>query len=56
MLENIKNQKEDEPASTQGGFLKLIIFIIIALFLMKYFGISFSDIVDWIKNLFNNVS
>jgi len=52
MFNNIKNQQESGPASTQGGFLKLIIFIIVALFLMKYFDISLSDIIDWIKNIF----
>lgn len=47
MNSNIKNE--------QSGFIKLIIFIIVALFLMKYFGVSVSDIIDWIKNLFNNI-
>lgn len=44
---NIKNK--------QSGFLKLIIFIIIALFLIKYFNISVSDVIDWFKALFNSV-
>jgi len=44
---NIKNE--------QSGFLKLIIFIIVALFLMKYFKISVSDIIDWVKTLFDSV-
>lgn len=46
-MNNLTNQK--------GGFLKLIIFIVIALFLMKYFKISLSDVIDWLKNLFNSV-
>jgi len=37
----------------QGGFLKLIIFIVIGLFLINYFNISFNDIINWIKELFN---
>jgi hypothetical protein len=41
--------------SEQDGFLKLIIFIVVALFLMKYFKISLADIVDWVKTLFNSV-
>jgi len=45
VINNIKNE--------EGGFLKLIIFIVIALLLMKYFKISFSDVVDWVKALFN---
>lgn len=46
-MNKITNQK--------GGFLKLIIFIIIALFLMKYFQVSLSDVINWFKNLFNSV-
>jgi len=48
MNHNIKNE--------QGGFIKLIIFIVIAIFLMKYFEISVSDVVDWVKALFSSVS
>ena len=54
MINDIKN-KQGEPTSTQGGFLKLIIFIIIALFLMKYLDISVSDVINWVKTLFNSV-
>ena len=39
----------------EGGFIKLIIFIVIALFLMKYFKISISDVFEWIKTLLNSV-
>ena len=47
----VKNNIENE----QSGFLKLIIFIIIALLLMKYFNISVSDIVNWVESLFNSI-
>ncbi len=47
MINNLKNE--------QGGFLKLIILIIVALFLMKYFKISLSDVFNWIKALFDSV-
>ena len=47
MISNIKNK--------EGGFLKLIIFIVLALFLMKYFKISISDVFNWIKGLLNSV-
>lgn len=43
MRTNFKNK--------EGGFLKLILFIVIAIFLINYFNISFGDIIDWIKNL-----
>lgn len=38
-----------------GGFLKMIFFIIIALIIMKFLHITFSDIFYWIKTLFNSV-
>ncbi len=47
MKGDIKNQN--------GGFLKLILFIVIALLLMKFFDISISDFVIWFKSFFNNV-
>jgi len=40
----------------QGGFFKLIILIIVALLLMKFFHITFSDVFNWIKGLFNFIS
>jgi len=50
----------------EGGFLQIIILIIIALLLMRYFGLtitgildylnlSWSGIITWIKDLFNSV-
>jgi hypothetical protein len=47
MKENFKNEK--------SGFLKLIILIVIALFLIKYFKINLSDVIDWIKNLISYI-
>ncbi len=47
MNNNIKNK--------QGGFIKLIIFIVVVLFLMKYFEISVVDVLNWVKTLFNSV-
>ena len=39
----------------QGGFiLKLIIFIVAALLLMKYFNITVADVLNWIKALLSN--
>ncbi|KKR62653.1 hypothetical protein A2643_03840 [Candidatus Nomurabacteria bacterium RIFCSPHIGHO2_01_FULL_39_220] len=39
MLNKIKNK--------QSGFLKIIIIIVVALLLMRYFGITFSGILDY---------
>lgn len=54
MLNNFKNKK-GESALTQGGFLKLIIFIVIALFIMKYLKISLNDVFNWFKTVFSSV-
>jgi uncharacterized protein involved in cysteine biosynthesis len=54
MKKEIENKKE-KIASTQGGFLELIIFIIIALLLMKYFGITISSVVNWFESFFRSV-
>ncbi len=39
----------------QGGFLELIILILIALFTMKYFGITISGVINWFMTTFHNV-
>lgn len=39
MINKIKNQ--------QGGFVKLIIFVVVVLLLMKYSGITFTGILDY---------
>ena len=33
----------------EGGFLEIIVIIVIALLLMKYFGITVSTVIGWIK-------
>jgi len=47
MHNNIKNK--------QGGFLQLIILVLIALFIMKYYGVTISGVVDWFSNTFQDV-
>ena len=47
MFKNIKNQS--------GGFLQLIIVIIVALLLMKFFGITISGLFNWFKSYFASV-
>jgi len=39
----------------QGGFLEIIILVIIALLLMKYFGITISGVVNWFASFFSGV-
>ncbi len=47
--------KGDNVLSKQGGFLKTIIIIIIALIILKYFNISLSDAINWLKDLWDSV-
>ena len=65
MLNKFKN-KQNSRAGRQAGFIKLIIVIIIGLLVMRYFGItvsgilsyfgtSWSEIVNWFKDLLNSI-
>jgi len=47
MKNNIRNK--------EGGFLQIIILILIVLFIMKYSGLTISDAVNWFKTTFNSV-
>ncbi len=39
----------------EGGFIYIIIVIIGALLLMRYLEVSFTDIINWFKQLLNDV-
>ncbi len=43
-ISKIKNQ--------QGGFLQLIVAIVVIVFLMKFFGLTVTDVVNWFKSVF----
>ncbi len=47
MINNHKNK--------QGGFLQLIIFIVVVIFLLNYFNITISGIINWFVTMFQNV-
>lgn len=49
------NTKQGLPAGRQGGFLELIIFILVALLIMKYFDITISEVIYWFKSFFASV-
>lgn len=46
-MNNIENK--------EGGFLRLIIFIIVAIFLMSYFHITLTSAYNWFATMFYNV-
>lgn len=44
-----------EAKNQKGGFLKLVILIVVALLLLKYLHISLSDVFDWTVKLLNKI-
>ena len=46
---------ENKIRNKKGGFIELIILIIVALLLMKYFGITISGAINWFVSLFRTV-
>jgi len=56
MLMEGKSQLDKKMKNTkQGGFLELIVLIIVALLIMKYMGLTVSEVVDWFKDFFAGV-
>lgn len=51
----MKNNKKGVPAGRQDGFIELIIIIIVALLIMKYYGITISGVLNWFVAFFHNV-
>lgn len=47
--------KNNKNINKEGGFLEIIIIIIIALLIMRYFGITVSGVVDWFMGFFRSV-
>ncbi len=42
--------------TNQGGFIKIIILIVVALAVMQYYNITVYDVLDWFKHLsFNKI-
>jgi hypothetical protein len=41
--------------SGEGGFLQIIIGLIIVLLIMKFLGLTVSEVVDWFKTFFADV-
>lgn len=39
----------------EGGFLKIIILIVIALLIMKYYGVTISGAMHWFTSFFGSV-
>jgi hypothetical protein len=50
-----KIKKIISNSERQGGFLQIIVLIILALLLMKYFGITISGIFNWFMSIFGSV-
>ena len=50
MKNNTKNKENEEK-----GFIEIIILIIVALLLMKYFGVTISGVINWFTSFFSSV-
>jgi hypothetical protein len=55
MKNNIENKKSESTSAGQDGFLEIIIIIVIALLIMKYFGVTISGVIHWFTSFFSNV-
>jgi len=51
MRNEIKNKNQNE----QGGFIELIVVIIVALLVMRYFGVTISGVIHWFTSFFASV-
>ena len=47
--------KQGLPAGRQGGFLQLLLLILLALLIMKFLGITVSEVIYWFKSFFGSV-
>lgn len=47
MINKIKNK--------EGGFIELIIIVVVALLVMRYFGITILGTINWFISLFKSV-
>lgn len=45
----------NKPKKQENGFIEIIIVIIIALLIMKYFGITITGTINWFISLFRSV-
>ncbi len=48
--DSMKNFKNNN-----GGFIQIIISLVIVLFIMKYAGVTVSDVINWFKTTFGDV-
>ncbi len=39
----------------EDGFIQLIVLVVIALLLMKYYGVTITESIEWFKNYFSSV-
>ena len=49
------DKERNKQKGRQGGFLQLIILIIVALLILKFLGLTISDVVNWFKLFFGSV-
>lgn len=55
MLKSIGMKTQINKSNRGSGFVQIIILIIIALFLMKYYGVTISGVINWFTTTFKDV-
>ncbi len=50
-LVNMNTKNKFKKFSPQGGFIDMIFIIIAGLVAMRFYGVTFADLTDWLKNL-----
>ena len=50
-----ESKKQGLPAGEQGGFIQIIIAIIIVLIIMKFLGVTVSGVYNWFVSFFSDV-
>ena len=54
-MKNIIKNTPTHQKGKEGGFIELIILVVVALLLMKYFGVTISGVINWFTTFFHSV-
>ncbi len=54
-MRNILKNPVCAGRNKEGGFLEIIVLIIIALLIMRYMGLTISGVINWFESFFRSV-
>ena len=46
---------ENRSGEKGGGFIQIIILVVVALLVMKYYGVTISGVIEWFSSFFGSV-